>query len=178
MQTIATPIDSAAPSAPDALEGSRERVRVIIDQIEGSMRAFRCLGTNQLLQAGVSMTHLHVIWQLQGHGDELSMGRLAELLGVSLSNATGLIDRMEERGLVERVRLTDDRRTVHVRPTEAGRRAVQTMELVRADLMDDVLAQLDADQLDRLAQALDDWAGALDEVVTTRSDHPEAILRR
>ena len=43
------------------------------------------------------------------------MSRLAELLDVSLSNATGIVDRMEERGLVERVRVPDDRRVVLVR---------------------------------------------------------------
>ena len=55
----------------------------------------------RLVQAGVSMTPdpRHVAAPAPG---ELTMSRLAELLDVSLSNATGLIDRMEERGLVER----------------------------------------------------------------------------
>ncbi len=52
------------------------------------------------------------------------MSRLAELLDVSLSNATGLVDRMEERGLVERVRVPDDRRVVLVRLTAAGQAAL------------------------------------------------------
>ena len=66
----------------------------------------------------MSMTHMHVMWLLQHHGD-LSMSRLAELLDVSLSNATGIVDRMEERGLVERVRVPDDRRVVLVRDRSA-----------------------------------------------------------
>ena len=43
---------------------------------------------DELLRAGVSMAHLQVIWQLQCNGGELPMGRLAELLGISVSNAT------------------------------------------------------------------------------------------
>ena len=55
------------------------------------------------------------------------MSRLAEMLDVSLSNATGLIDRMEERGFVERIRVPEDRRVVLVRitrgrPRDARRR--------------------------------------------------------
>ena len=82
-----------------------------------------------MVKLGVSMTQVHVLSLLQHHGD-VPMSRLADLLDVSVSNATGLIDRMEERGLVERVRVPDDRRVVIVRddrPADAdarrGRRA-------------------------------------------------------
>ena len=51
----------------------------------------------------------------------MPMSRLAEMLDVSLSNATGLIDRMEERGFVERIRVPDDRRVVLVQ-RDRGRR--------------------------------------------------------
>ena len=40
------------------------------------------------------------------------MSRLADVAGVSLSNATGLVDRMEERGYIERTRVPEDRRIV------------------------------------------------------------------
>ena len=63
------------------------------------------------------------------------MSRLAEMLDVSMSNATGLVDRMEERGLVERVRVPDDRRVVLVRPTQAGLGLVDEAELVKSDAM-------------------------------------------
>ncbi len=47
------------------------------------------------------MAQLHILCILHGHG-QMPMSRLADVLDVSLSNATGLIDRMEERGFVER----------------------------------------------------------------------------
>ena len=43
--------------------------------------AFRCAGTARLVKAGVSMTHMHVMWLLQHHGD-LPMSRMAEFLDV------------------------------------------------------------------------------------------------
>src|SRR3954453_19900734 len=83
----------------------------IVAGVHDMIAGFRCAGTGRLVKAGVSMTHMHVMWLLQHHG-ELSMSRLAELLDVSFSNATGIVDRMEERGLGERLRVPDDRRIV------------------------------------------------------------------
>ena len=101
---------------------SRRIAAGIHDMIAG----FRCAGTGRLVKAGVSMTHMHVMWLLQHHGD-LTMSRLADLMDVSLSNATGIVDRMEERGLVERGRVPDDRRVVLVRIAAGG---LQTLDTV------------------------------------------------
>jgi len=68
---------------------------------------------------------------LQAEGD-LSMSRLAEALDASLPSATGIVTRMEERGLVERVRDAADRRVVHVRSTARGRQITDELELVQA----------------------------------------------
>jgi DNA-binding MarR family transcriptional regulator len=89
------------------------------------------------------MGQLHVLWLLQHHG-EMPMSRLAVLLDVSLSNATGIIDRMAERGLVERVGLPDDRRVVLIRPTEAGRQVISETETSKRDRMRAVIGHLPA----------------------------------
>jgi DNA-binding MarR family transcriptional regulator len=122
--------------------------------------AFRCAGTARLVKAGVSMTHMHVMWLLQHHGD-LPMSRMAELLDVSFSNATGIVDRMEERGLVERVRVPDDRRVVLVRVAPKGRQALEETEAVKQDRLQAILSHLDQRQLTRVAAALDDVRAAV-----------------
>ena len=106
------------------------------------------------------MTHLHVMWRLEESG-ELPMSRLAELLDVSLSNATGLIDRMAERGLIERTRLADDRRVVLVGLTPAGKEILDEIQIIKRDLMYAVLGRLDATQLDRLHAGLGDFRVAV-----------------
>ena len=138
-------------------ETSKDRIASgIHDMIAG----FRCAGTGRLVKAGVSMTHMHVMWLLQHHGD-LPMSRMAELLDVSFSNATGIVDRMEERGLVERVRVADDRRVVLVRIAKGGIQAIEAIEAVKQDRLQAILGHLDAPQLDRLAAALDDIRAAV-----------------
>ena len=48
------------------------------------------------------------------------MSRLAEALDVSVASTTGIVDRMEKRGLVERSHDLTDRRVVLVHPAERG----------------------------------------------------------
>src|SRR5262249_42463105 len=49
----------------------------------------------------------------------LPMGRLAETLSCDASNVTGLVDRLEARGLVERKRSDQDRRVKVIQLTTA-----------------------------------------------------------
>jgi DNA-binding MarR family transcriptional regulator len=148
---------AATPATEEAVEALRDR---IVADLHRTISALRCAGTGRLVRAGVSMTHLHVLWMLQHHGD-MPMSRIADLLDVSLSSATGIIDRMEERGLVERVRVPDDRRLVLVRPAADGLRALDDVETVKHDRLRAVLGRLDARQLERLARSFDDVAAAL-----------------
>jgi DNA-binding MarR family transcriptional regulator len=127
----------------------------IVEGLHDMIAGFRCAGTGRLVKAGVSMTHMHVMWLLQHHGD-LSMSRLAELLDVSFSNATGIVDRMEERELVERVRVPDDRRVVLVRIGPKGLDALEETEALKQDRLQAILGHLSPAQVDRVAAALDD----------------------
>jgi len=52
----------------------------------------------------------------------MPMGRLAETLGCDASNVTGLVDRLEHLGLVQRCPSTEDRRIKVIQLTSAGAR--------------------------------------------------------
>ena len=54
-------------------------------------------------------------------GRPLSMGELADRLFCDASNVTGIVDRLESRGLVERQADPDDRRVRRLVLTDAGR---------------------------------------------------------
>ncbi|HET9084613.1 MAG TPA: MarR family transcriptional regulator [Candidatus Limnocylindrales bacterium] len=71
------------------------------------------------LRGSLSLVHLHVLTVLQVNGP-LPMSKLADELDVSVASLTGIIDRMEARGLVERHREPDDRRVIVVHRTDAG----------------------------------------------------------
>lgn len=158
------------PSA-SAREASVEAVLADLGRALGSLR---CAGSQRLLRLGISMTHFHVLTLLRHH-DAMSMGRLAEILDASVSSATGIIDRMEERGLVERVRVPDDRRVVLVRPTQTGLDLVDQVELVKSDVMAAALARLPAAQLARMAAAVADLREAVAEELDSAPDRYAAL---
>ncbi|MGA8634383.1 MAG: MarR family winged helix-turn-helix transcriptional regulator [Candidatus Dormiibacterota bacterium] len=69
---------------------------------------------------GTTLHQMEVVRRLL-LGDGMSMREVAEAQGIGLSGATQLIDRLERRGLVTRVRDVRDRRVQHVVPTEHAR---------------------------------------------------------
>jgi DNA-binding MarR family transcriptional regulator len=77
-------------------------------------------------------------------GSPLPMSALAELLHCDNSNITGIVDRLEDRGLVERRPAAHDRRIKHLLVTEAG-----------ADVRSRLAARMDSapSEVDRLTAA-------------------------
>jgi DNA-binding MarR family transcriptional regulator len=125
----------------------------IVADLRASFGELKCIGSERLVRLGISMSQLHVMHLLERHG-ELAMSRLADMLDVSFSAATGLVDRIEERGFVERIRVPEDRRVVLVRITPAGRQMLEDVEIVRTEIIERVLDQLDPSQLDGVATAM------------------------
>lgn len=96
-----------------------------------------------------SLIHLNVLTLLEDDGSA-SMGELARALDVSVASMTGIADRMEKRGLVERRRDEGDRRLVVVHATEAGRDVFRQIADRRREGLVKLLAQLDERELEAL----------------------------
>ena len=105
------------------------------------------------LEGSLSIVQLHVLTVLETAGP-LPMGKLADALDVSVASATGIVDRMEQRGLVERRHDEADRRIVLVHPTDAGRAVFNDLaEMRRAGLVN-ILDRLTNDELKALLVGL------------------------
>jgi DNA-binding MarR family transcriptional regulator len=128
------------------------------------MSQIKCASSERLLRLGVSMAQLHIMYTLQRAG-EMTMSRLADVLNVSLSNATGLIDRMEERGFIERYRVPMDRRVVLVRVTPSGEAMLGEVDALSDELLRSVLGRLPASQLRGVAHAMRALRDAVDSTV-------------
>jgi DNA-binding MarR family transcriptional regulator len=99
------------------------------------------------LKGSLSLIHLHVLTVLEAMGP-MPMSRLADTLDVSVASATGIITRMEERGLVERRHHDEDRRVVLVQPTDAGLAVFRDMMAARREHLTSVLAGLSDAELE------------------------------
>jgi DNA-binding MarR family transcriptional regulator len=164
-QTIGTPSLSTAKPA----ETARDLATAIIADYRATMTQLKCASSERLLREGVSMAQLHIMFTVQRHG-EMTMSQLADVLNVSDSSATGLVDRMAERGFVLRDRVAADRRVVIVRITEAGEALLREMDALSDEIFRTVLSRLGPSQLRSVGQAVAELRAAVDATVAMDVD--------
>ena len=68
----------------------------------------------------LSASQFHLLEPLLRAPEALCVGELADAAGVTPPSATRMLDGLQERGLVARVRTSDDRRVVRVQITPEG----------------------------------------------------------
>ncbi len=114
----------------------------------------------------------------------LRMGQLASALGVALSSATGIVDRLVEQGLLLRHEDPEDRRSVVVRLTDRGRELIEVPHQASMGRLAAVLERLTLDELRTIVQALAAVRRALHEVagaggasVCQAAEHPAGEAR-
>ena len=76
----------------------------------------------------------------------LTMSDIAKKMGHSTAAATGLVDRLEKLGYVERTHAAEDRRKIMVRITQKGVELVSKMRKEIATDLAGLLAEMDEDQ--------------------------------
>jgi DNA-binding MarR family transcriptional regulator len=84
----------------------------------------------------------------------IRMRELSRRLGGSFSNATVLVDRLVDRGLVERLAKPEDRRVVLVRATKEGRRLIEQLVTSWRTLSAPLLETLTSEDLATVQRAL------------------------
>lgn len=123
-----------------------ELVEDLLDEMTPWNAQERMSAFRSFLSGSLSLVHLHVLTILEVEGP-LSMSRLAEALDVSVASATGIVGRMEQRGLVERRHDETDRRVVSVHPTRRGSEVFARLGRHRRDKLSKLLAPLSDDEL-------------------------------
>jgi MarR family transcriptional regulator, organic hydroperoxide resistance regulator len=123
------------PTEPEARPEIDSIVETIIYLYTESRRLTKGLAS----QFGLTGPQLTVVKLLETF-ENLSLSSLSERIRAQNSTVTGIIDRMEREGLVQRVRSTTDRRVVHISLSEKGRKLakqiqVEPMEIFRGALL-------------------------------------------
>jgi DNA-binding MarR family transcriptional regulator len=101
----------------------------------------------------LSPVQCHVLHLIEP-GAPIPMRRLAEALSCDASNVTGLVDRLEQRGLVQRLPAAGDRRVKVLDLTPVGIR-IRTQLLSRTTDRSHALARLSADEQRTLIRLLE-----------------------
>jgi len=103
-------------------------------------------------ERSISITHLQVMNILDSAGP-MPMGHLAEQLGSTLPTLTGLVSRMEQRGLVTRTHDAVDRRVVLVQVTTTGADQLRDLTGLRHQRLAHAVALLSDSQQRELVSA-------------------------
>ena len=148
--------------------GRAARVSAILDEFGFWLSHGRRHMARHWCRQDLSIAHVHALTLLAD--GPLSMTRLAEALGVSLPNATGIVGRMAERGLVERTHDELDRRVVHVALSAHGRAAIEEAAETRARRLAAIVEALTPEQQERCLAALRDLRSAAERVGFTATD--------
>lgn len=109
---------------------------------------------------GISGRTLAALRYLKVSG-EAAIGQLSRHLYVRNSSASEMVSKMEDRGLVQRVRCQEDNRVVKVSLTAAGEDILERAPLAGFGLLRDRIASLDAGEMRLIGNALDRIADLL-----------------
>ncbi len=101
--------------------------------------------SSELNKGNISFPQFFLLTYLSSE-EYLTMSDIAKKMGHSTAAATGLVDRLEKLGYVERVHAAEDRRKIMVRITAKGVELVSKMRSEIATDLAGILAGMDEDQ--------------------------------
>lgn len=128
-------------------------IKEIVDAIRRLYRAVYLDSSKMSRQFGLTGAQSGVLRNLFAHG-ALSSADLSRKLYVTPSNITGVIDRLERKGLVDRIKKVGDRRVALITLTESGEELSKSLpDPIEKKLISE-LADLEPEHVQLLGMAM------------------------
>ena len=108
--------------------------------------------SNELNRGNISFPQFFLLAYLSSE-DYLTMSDIAKKMGHSTAAATGLVDRLEKLGYVERIHAAEDRRKIMVRIIHKGTELVAHMRKEIALNLADVMSNMDEEEAETVEHA-------------------------
>jgi DNA-binding MarR family transcriptional regulator len=137
-----------------------ERIQSFAASLTRVADADRRLRSAAAEHAGLNLADFDAVRYLAEEGP-VPAGRIAEAMGITSGAVTGLVDRLERAGWVERARHEVDRRQVVVQLAADRRALIEADRALRDRLLAEALADLDDAAVLETAALLDDAAEQL-----------------
>jgi DNA-binding MarR family transcriptional regulator len=141
--------------------GNEDVIKDIVESIRRLVRAEYLDSQKMSKQYGLTGPQSLVLRLLIKKG-ALSSADLSRQMYVTPSNITGIIDRLEKKGLVERIRKKGDRRVALITLTRSGQELGQTIPDPIEKKFVNQLADLESEHLQILAMAMNQVLNLID----------------
>jgi DNA-binding MarR family transcriptional regulator len=105
------------------------------------------------IDSGLTPTQLRSLFLIVNKGST-NFKKLAEALGVTPANVTGIVDRLVGQRLVSRTQNPEDRREMTLQATDKGQALVSNLKEVGIKHMTQILSVLSVEELSALAKGL------------------------
>lgn len=137
----------------DQAEMRRKQIDELLTGTFNSILRIEERALDNRLTYGLTITEIHTIEAI-GYRERNPMNVVAARLGVTLATLTIAVNRLVEKGFVERVRDEHDRRRVLISLTVRGRQVFRAHALFHKNMINDALEGLTSEEEIALASAL------------------------
>ena len=104
---------------------------------------------------GLTHFQYNLLQILQREGKPMSNQEIAHWMGQSQAAMTGILNRLEERGLITRKRSPDDARIMYSEPTKATREVLMGVDVPVRELYKQLIGRLNQEELKVLNRLLE-----------------------
>ncbi|RMF14945.1 MAG: MarR family transcriptional regulator [Alphaproteobacteria bacterium] len=150
--------EHAAPHVHEKLGGgaphSKQSIRLWLKLLSCTTLIENWLRNRMRSEFGTTLPRFDVLAALDRHPEGLRMGELSRYLLVSNGNVTGIVQRLEQEGLVARQTTPGDKRSIRVRLTAQGRRRFTEWAREHEAWLDRLFSDLSNDEMDELMRHL------------------------
>lgn len=161
-----TTATAADPSTAPQLDG-KEHLRLWVRLLACAHTAEQRVKSRIKERFGINQTAFNLMSQLDRFPDGIRMGELSRRTVVTGSNLTAVIDDLAKRGYVARSPAPNDRRATLIALTEAGREAFSWMSPIHATWIEEVFAEMPAEDQAELCSRLDELKAAMNATLST-----------
>ncbi len=142
---------------------SKDRLRLWLRLLKASGLVGDEIRRRLRREFATTLPRFDVMSALSRAPDGLRMSEISALLRVSNGNVTGIVDKLTEEGLAQRIAVPGDRRATLVRLTPQGAESFARQAAAHEAWIDEMLGGLDAEALAALATGLNRLIDGLDQ---------------
>lgn len=94
--------------------------------------------------------------------EEMKISDISQKMGLSNSTVSGIVDRMEKQGYIERIRSKEDRRVVHVKITPSFKEKSKNNFSKVENKIDDIIKNGTKEEIEKIYEGLETLKKVLD----------------